>query len=80
MTGSTDPKPRQTKTQIVQRLLSRKSGADLATLQTATGWQPHSVRAAVSILRKKGYTIAKLPPKSEGGATAYRITARPEQA
>lgn len=80
MTRTTDAKPRPTKAQIVQRMLSRKAGADQAALQKATGWQPHSVRAALSILRKKGYTIAKLPPKLEGGAAAYRITGKPEGA
>ena len=40
--------PRETKTAILRRLLSRKTGANLAALQSATGWQPHSVRAALS--------------------------------
>ena len=68
-----------TKTATVQRLLKRKSGATLASLQKATGWQPHSVRAALSTLRKAGYTIDKLPPKTDGGTVAYHITAVPER-
>lgn len=80
MTRTTDSKPRETKAALVRRLLSRKTGADLAALQTATGWQAHSVRAAMSTLRKAGYTIDRVPPKSAGGAAAYRITAMPEPA
>jgi len=49
--------PRETKAAILRKLLARKTGADLAALQSATGWQPHSVRAALSGFRKAGYTI-----------------------
>ncbi len=70
---------KESKTATIQRLLNRKSGATLASLQKATGWQPHSVRAALSALRKAGYTIGKLPPKTDGGSVAYRITAAPER-
>jgi len=73
-------KPAVTKAAIVKRLLSRKSGANLAALQDATGWQPHSVRAALSTLRKAGYTIEKTAPKTEGGSPVYHLTATPEQA
>ena len=69
----------ETKTAAVQRLLKRKSGATLAHLQKVTGWQPHSVRAALSTLRKAGFTIDKLPPKTDSGAVAYHITAAPER-
>jgi len=80
MTRSPDPRPGETKAALVRRLLSRKAGADLAALQQATGWQPHSVRAALSTLRKAGYTIDRIPPKSDGGASAYRISAEPAAA
>ena len=77
---NTSSTPRaETKTATVQRLLKRKSDATLASLQKATGWQPHSVRAALSTLHKAGYTINKLPPKTGGGAVIYRITATPER-
>ena len=74
------PKPRETKAATLRRLLARKSGADLAALQDATGWQPHSVRAALSGLRKAGYKIDRVPPKIEGGTAIYRITAEPVEA
>jgi len=72
--------PKETKSAAVQRLLNRKSGATLASLQKATGWQAHSVRATLSTLRKAGYTIDKIPPKTDGGAVSYRITGAPERA
>ncbi len=67
-----------TKVALIQKLLSRKHGADLIALQSATGWQPHSVRAALSGLRKAGYTIARVDPATQGGASVYRITSAPE--
>ena len=78
MTQST--KPAETKSATVRRLLSRKGGADLAALQQATGWQPHSVRAALSTLRKAGYAIDRSPRTKGGGAVVYRIAASPEGA
>ena len=78
MAKSKSTPPRATKTAILRKLLSRKSGADLAALQSATGWQPHSVRAALSGLRKTGYTIDRAVPGKPGGNTVYRITSGPE--
>ena len=72
--------PPETKSAAICRLLSRKSGADLASLQEATGWQAHSVRAALSTLRKSGYQIDRLPAKTNGASPPYRITATPERA
>ena len=80
MTRPSDARPRETKAEIVKRLLRRKAGADLAALRDATGWQPHSVRAALSTLRKAGYAIDRAPAKAEGGGPVYRITAEPETA
>ena len=80
MTETPTTKPRETKAGTVRRLLARKSGADLATLREATGWQTHSVRAALSTLRKAGYTIDRSAPRAEGGSPVYRITAGPEGA
>ena len=72
--------PRDTKTAILRRLLSRKAGADLAALQSATGWQPHSVRAALSGLRKAGFTIDRAEAAKPGGMATYRLTGRAEGA
>ena len=80
MSKSTPKKPRETKSALLRRLLNRKAGADLAALQDATGWQPHSVRAALSTMRKAGFTIDRMPPKSEGGLAVYRIVSAPAEA
>lgn len=78
MSKSRSIPPRETKTAILRKLLSRKAGADLAALQTATGWQPHSVRAELSGLRKAGYTIDRAEPAKPGSGAVYRITSGPE--
>lgn len=48
-----------TRTAIVMNLLARESGATLAELVAATGWLPHSTRAALTGLRKKGQNIIR---------------------
>ena len=80
MPKSKSTSPRETKTAILLELLSRKTGADLAALQSATGWQLHSVRAALSGFRKAGYTIDRADPATAGGEAVYRITSGPESA
>lgn len=80
MSKSKSTPPRATKVEILRKLLSRKSGADLAALQSATGWQPHSVRAALSGLRKAGYIIDRSNPTKPGGGTVYRLGLGPESA
>ena len=61
-----------TKTDAVIRLLRRPSGATIAQLQKATGWQSHSVRAALTGLRKKGRDVQR--DKNAKGVSVYRIT------
>jgi len=77
MSKSQSTPPRETKAAILRKLLSRKTGADLDALRSATGWQPHSVRAALSGLRKAGYNIDRANPAKPGGSTVYRITSGP---
>ena len=50
---------KRTKLEIIGKLLSRYSGATITQMQAATGWQPHSIRAALSGLRKKGAVITR---------------------
>ena len=61
-----------TKIAAVIRLLRRSSGATIAQLQKTTGWQPHSVRAALTGLRKKGHDVQR--DKNAKGVSVYRIT------
>ena len=57
-------------------LLHAPGGATLPELQSATGWQIHSVRGAMAgALRKKGYSITSEKP--EGGLRRYRIAEAP---
>lgn len=80
MSKSKTSPPRETKAAILRRLLTRKVGADIAALQSATGWQPHSVRAALSGLRKAGYVVDRTDATKPGGTPTYRITGDPEGA
>ena len=59
------------KREHVLALLKRAEGASLAELIAATGWLPHTTRAALSRLRSAGQVLDKT--KRADGATAYRI-------
>jgi hypothetical protein len=69
------PKVAPPKSETVKKLLSRKTGATADELGAATSWQPHSVRAYVSGLRKKGSTIVR--EERRDGSKAYRLTKAP---
>jgi len=60
----------QTKKARLEQLLSRPRGAAPAQLEKALGWQPHTVRAAISRLRKSG---AEVTLDRSGRTPAYRI-------
>jgi hypothetical protein len=51
-------------------LLERLEGATLAEMVEETGWQPHTTRAALTGLKKKGHTIAR---DKRGDVTCYHI-------
>ena len=61
------------KTTTVIALLEREGGATLAELITATSWLPHTTRAALTGLRKKGHAIER---SKRGEETCYRIALR----
>jgi len=50
------PKP-HTKSDTVIALLDRAKGASLNEICKATNWQPHSTRAFLSGLRKRGFDL-----------------------
>ena len=58
----------------LERLLGRPRGATIAHLQKTFGWQPHTVRAAISRLRKSGTEVTL---DRNGKTPAYRISAGP---
>ena len=65
------PRPATKKARLIARL-EDPLGVDVATLSAELGWQPHSTRAALTGLRKDGYTIERLPSEP-GQPTRYRI-------
>ena len=65
------PSPvRQTKATAVLALLGRTEGATLTELVEATGWLPHTTRAALTGLRKKGHDVTRA---KRDGVTCYRV-------
>jgi DNA-binding transcriptional regulator PaaX len=67
--------PKITKIQNLRKMLEKPAGASIDALCQATGWQAQSVRAAVTGLRKAGYTVERDP--AQNGGSVYRITAAP---
>lgn len=62
--------PRLTKVEAVLALLRREQGATLAELVAETGWLPHTTRAALTGLRKKGHVLEKT---KRDEVTCYRV-------
>ena len=63
---------------LVIRMLSRKSGATLDAMVEATGWLPHTTRAALTCLRKRGYSV--LLERQDGKPSVYRVAAGHDRA
>lgn len=61
---------RETKNDKVLALLTRENGATLEELVAATGWLPHTARAAMTGLKKKGHTIERI---KVDGVSRYSI-------
>lgn len=57
---------------LVERL-ETPDGATLAELTELTGWQPHTVRAALTRLRQRSFKICL---EARRGRKAYRLDAR----
>lgn len=65
------PAPIQTtKSALVLSLLRREQGATLAEMVNVTGWLPHTTRAALTGLRKKGHGIDR---RKRGEETCYHL-------
>jgi hypothetical protein len=56
----------------VMALLRRSEGATIDVLTKATGWLPHTTRAAITGVRKRGYSVAL--ERSAEGASIYRLS------
>jgi hypothetical protein len=59
-----------TKIDSVIALLRKPPGAALTDLTAATGWLPHTTRAALTGLKKKGHVITKV---KVAGVTRYTM-------
>jgi Protein of unknown function (DUF3489) len=60
---------------LVIDLLRRADGATIADLTQATGWLPHTTRAALTGLRKRGYAVIR--ERLVAGDSVYRISDAP---
>ena len=56
-------------------LLQRSDGATILNLTHATGWLPHTTRAALTGLRKRGYAVMR--ERIGAGDSVYRISDAP---
>ena len=64
-----------TKRNLIAAMLARPDGASLDELIAATGWLPHTTRAALSRIRKAGQLLAT--STRPDGRTAYRLEQPP---
>lgn len=64
-----------TKQALLIALLQRDQGASLGEIGEATGWQPHSVRGAISGALKKKLGLSVASEKIESRGRVYRIRA-----
>lgn len=62
----------ESKTARVLALLQRPDGATLDELVAETSWLPHTIRAAMTGLRKKGHEVQRT---TINGVSRYTITA-----
>jgi Protein of unknown function (DUF3489) len=60
---------------LVIEHLQRADGATIADLTQATGWLPHTTRAALTGLRKRGYAVIR--ERISAGGSVYRISDAP---
>ena len=71
---ATTSKSNPTKQQRVINLLTREGGATLEAMSITAGWLPHSTRAFMTGLKKKGYVLEN---EKITGVRHYRITTIP---
>lgn len=69
---STNALKRPSKQQLLANLLVRDSGATLDEMMSLTGWLPHTTRAALTGLKKKGYSLSS---DKVDGVRTYRAVA-----
>lgn len=67
------PKAKETKQQRLIAMLKRPVGATIAQMTKAFGWEPHTVRGALSGALKKKLGLKIVSEKTERGERVYRI-------
>jgi Protein of unknown function (DUF3489) len=70
--AGTAPPREGSKLASVMALLRRSEGATIEVLTKATGWLPHTTRAAITGVRKRGYSV--ILDRSAEGASVYRLS------
>ena len=68
----TTPERPQTKAERLLAMLRAPAGASVEEVAEALGWQHHTVRAAITGVRKKGHEVVR---QKQGSVTTYRIGA-----
>lgn len=68
---SAEPAPKITKKALVEQLLTSDKGATIEELSKQTGWQAHTVRGHLSILKKAG---AEIISERVDGVRRYRVS------
>ena len=69
--GAPEPAKPLSKASRVLAMLQRPAGATVAQLIAETGWQPHTTRAALTGLKKKGHRVAST--KIGGETRIYHV-------
>ena len=64
---------RATKQNACLRLLARSDGATIEDLQSATGWQTHSIRGFLAGAVKKKLGLTLVSSKADGDVRRYRV-------
>lgn len=69
---ASDAPKKSTKIDLVLSMLCSSEGATLNQMAEATGWLPHTTRAALTGLKKKGHVVAS---EKLDGLRTYRVAA-----
>lgn len=69
-TAATPAAQRLSKVDQVVELLKADQGASLDEIVAITGWQPHSARAVLTGLKKRGYAVTR---EKINGVSRYGI-------
>ena len=67
------PSGRPSKQNACLALLARRDGATIEDLQSATGWQTHSIRGFLAGAVKKKLGLTLVSSKADGDVRRYRV-------